>query len=278
MKKFLILAMVLVSYVSYGQSKTYDIYSTQNEDGKKINLRVSQITITSKTISLIKMGETEVFNVTSIKPYFDSFLYKVAPKNSADECEFFVDEKNYEIEYTEKINRLSGEGLISRTLYSYKKQINLIVNDAPKENVEDKLAIGTLGGFGLNFSNEVSTTYNYGAYFDLSTIGFEFGIGAGLTNNNTSAYLSGMSSKYIAGYSINNYGAFYNINKKNNGGYYVGGGLQTISEIATNNSKITNAPYGIVGLKGFYGDFYEIRGELNIGIVSSVSVGFGIRF
>jgi hypothetical protein len=86
------------------------------------------------------------------------------------------------------------------------------------------------------------------------------------------------SSKYVAGYSMSGIGAYYKFPTKSNmGEYYFGLGYQGLDEIATNNSLWVKAPYGIVGLKGYYFNNCELKIEGNIGIISTINFGFGVR-
>ena len=141
-------------------------------------------------------------------------------------------------------------------------------------------SIGTLGGIGNSFNGDFGSglAYSYGAYIEIGRVGFEGIFGAGLTNNDPSSYINGNSSKYVAGYSMSGVGAYYKFPTQSNmGEYYFGLGYQGLDEIATNNPLWVKAPYGIVGLKGYYFNNCELKIEGNIGVISTINFGFGVR-
>jgi hypothetical protein len=144
-----------------------------------------------------------------------------------------------------------------------------------------KFTIGTIGGIGNNFYKEFGggVSYSYGVYVEYEKIGVEIIGGAGLSNQDPTSYINGYSSNYVAGYGMNGIGVYYKFPiQSNKGSYYLGVGSQRMDEIATNDPKWVKSPYGIVGIKGYYFNNCEIKLEANLGIMTTLNFGFGVRF
>jgi hypothetical protein len=138
---------------------------------------------------------------------------------------------------------------------------------------QNKTTIGFMGGFGLNSS----ISANYGVWADFGKWGGSFTNGASLSNEDPTDYIYGNASKYTAGSSYYNIGVHRN-EAFNNKNLFVGGGIQKITDITTNGFEEGSIlPYVNVGLKKDI-SFGVIRGEVILGKIPSIGIGWGFNF
>jgi len=162
--------------------------------------------------------------------------------------------------------------------------IQLYVKNSPLENKSKKQAtVYATGGFGKDFSNEYNggASYQYGFNVELNKVGLTYSFGAGLTNEDPTKYINGGAKSYTAGFSLNNIGAYYIEHMSETKSVYCGVGMQQIKAISTNpDPLIWTAPYAILGINKYYGcnSEFALKVELNIGMVTSVNIGWGIKF
>jgi hypothetical protein len=147
---------------------------------------------------------------------------------------------------------------------------------------KEDITIGSLSGIGALYSqknNMSANTFSYGAYLNTKKIGIEFMYGAGLTNNDATDYIYGRAKNYTAGYTVNMFGAYYIVDANQNSSIHLGLGCQNVTSISTDMIETLSSPYGIFGGTLNIGktEMFEIKGEVHVGLISSLNVGFGIR-
>ena len=137
---------------------------------------------------------------------------------------------------------------------------------------QNKTTLGFMGGFGLNSS----ISANYGVWADFGNWGGSFTNGASVSNEDPTDYIYGNASKYTAGSSYYNIGVHRNnLFDKN---VFVGVGIQRITDITTNGfEEASTLPYVNVGIKKeiLYG---VVRGEVILGKIPSIGIGWGFMF
>jgi hypothetical protein len=135
---------------------------------------------------------------------------------------------------------------------------------------QNKTTLGLMGGIGLNSS----ISANYGAWVDFGLWGGSFSNGAQLSNEDPTDYIYGNATKYTAGSSYYNIGIHRNAAFRNEN-LFVGGGVQRITDITTNGfEKASTLPYINVGLKKKT-DYGVFRGEVILGKIPSIGIGWG---
>jgi hypothetical protein len=160
----------------------------------------------------------------------------------------------------------------------------LYVKNSPLENKSKKQAtVYATGGFGADLSDEYNggASYHYGFNIESNKVGLTFSFGAGLTNEDPTKYIYGDVKNYTAGFTLSNIGAYYIQHMSETKSVYYGAGMQQIKAISTNPDPLVwTAPYGVLGVNRYYGynNEFALKVELNIGMVSSVNIGWGIRF
>ena len=180
-----------------------------------------------------------------------------------------------EVSYKVKLDTQDNDCLDCIQLY--------VKNESLSNKSRYNIAIYTTGGFGMDISSEFNNgaTYHYGINIETDKIGLTYSFGAGLTNEDPTKYINGNSDNYTAGFILNNIGAYYIQHNSQIESVYYGAGIQQITAISTNPDPLVwVAPYGILGINKYYGynNQFALKAELNIGMVSSVNIGWGIRF
>ncbi len=134
----------------------------------------------------------------------------------------------------------------------------------------------TIGGVtSINFRGAFDA--NYGGWIDFKEWGFDYINGATLSDESATSYLIGKSDKFTAGSFYRNYGIHRNY--KGSDGYYysIGGGIQSITDITTSGNETKSLPFLNFGMgQRFSNDSYFVKGQLNIGKITSFGVGFGL--
>ncbi len=183
-----------------------------------------------------------------------------------------------EVSYKVKLNTEDTDCLDCIQLY--------IKDKSSAYNSKYSLALYTTGGLGIDMSSQYNNgmTYHYGVSLETDlpeiSIGFQYSFGAGLTNEDPTKYINGNAENFTAGFTLNNIGSYYIQHNSQTESVYYGGGIQNITAISTNPDPLVwTAPYGILGINKYFGynNQFALKAELNIGMVSSVNIGWGIR-
>ena len=132
--------------------------------------------------------------------------------------------------------------------------------------------IGVMGSLNVRESFDS----NYGGWIDFKKFGIEYLHGAEMSNNSPIPYLNGSVKKYVAGSYYRNFGLHLNSQIENVILSY-GGGIQNVTDITTSGLEPNTLPYVSLGVgRKFSNDNYFLKGNLILGKISSIGIGFGI--
>jgi hypothetical protein len=306
MKKFILsTVLVMVSFITFSQEKTYVISRKQNDvnDTKKPYSAV--VFVKENTIEFREMGVTKSYNIKKKQVVNDNVTICLV-NDGTEDSEFLISENPKVIEHTKTYKRLlDDQPKKSTMLYYFTGNMNRTPNvrnphhyyNSEKEGSFGAVAgattmIGEAGNF-LNFSG--------GGWIEYKNFGVEYVVSSSVTDDIMAEnFVSGQVGKWIAGGSAKSFGGFY---KQDNGLYYGAGvqtswvmGLENVSisytyydsyirqnrtgyriEMKDVNEKKT-LPYVTVGYLKNLGDWFTFKGGIIISKFTSINVGVGYSF
>jgi hypothetical protein len=299
MKKLLVLSMVLMSFVSYGQEKTYVITKKANDvyDSKKYYSAI--VFVKDNVIEFKELGNTIVYNIKRKQIVNDDITLCLVNNNDI-ESEFLISEKNKVIEHSKTYTRLGDKPQTNITYYYFSGNMNQQHRTSRPIISEKEGSFGAMAG-ATTMIGEVGSFINYsgGGWIEYKHIGIEYIMSASVTDDvMADDYVNGQAGKWIAGGSSKSYGVFY---KQDNGLYYGGGvqtswvlGLENVSKSYTywngrQNVTSTNmisqeinekktSPYVTIGYMKNLGDWFTFKGGVLISKFTSFNVGVGYSF
>jgi hypothetical protein len=299
MKKLLVLSMVLVSFVSYGQEKTYVITKKANDvyDSKKYYNAI--VFIKDNVIEFKELGNTIAYNIKRKQIVNDDITLCLVSNNDI-ESEFLISEKNKVIEHSKTYTRLGDKPQTNITYYYFSGNMNQQHKTSRPMVLEKEGSFGAMGGV-TTMIGEAGSFINFsgGGWIEYKHIGIEYIMSASVTDDLTADdYVSGKVGKWIAGGASKSYGVFY---KQDNGLYY-GGGIQTGLVMGLENVSMTQtywngrqnvsntytlpkeinekktSPYVTIGYMKNLGEWFTFKGGLLISKFTSFNVGVGYSF
>lgn len=277
MKKLLVFSMVLVSFVSYGQ--TYHIRTISKKVKDYPQKYTADIIIGDNTIKLLEFGKTITYQIKSVEGLDKDYIFKVTDLTNVNTLtEIYYNDEEKFISITYLIKRLSGDNLSSTNYYYF--------NNNKQNDITDNKSFGGDVGYSMFLGSSSSCNVSYGGWIDFGKIGVEYHTSVGIANDlNATDFLSGKNSDWTAGGISKSIGVFTKENQ-----LYYGGGIQFVEliglknvtsgrysyPIVTNDNKVY--PYGTIGYIGKLGDSFTLKAGLILSMISSVNVGVGYNF
>ena len=277
MKKLLVFSMLLVSFVSYGQ--TYHIRTISKNfknDFKRYN---ADIIIGDSTIKLIEFGKTITYQIKSVEGLNKDYIFVVVDLTNVNTLtEIYYNDEEKFISITYVIKRLSGDNLIFTTYY--------YINKSNQNDITYSKSFGSDIGYTMFLGDLNSSNVTYGGWIDFGKIGIEYHTSVGVTNDlGATNFLSGKNNEWTAGGISRSIGVF---TKKNE--LYYGGGIQFVEIFGLKNvisgrystPTLTNVnkvyPYGTIGYIGNLGNSFTFKAGLILSMISSINLGIGYNF